>query len=153
MDGCLDLQTETGVMVGQCDVFGQMDLSDFQPCQGHFIPIWVQSKYAQGKSATCILLLVKLFPFPTASAKGRDYANSGQTSVSVCPSHLSAIVQTTLRNIPFPKDMEGTSSALLIDRQHSKNLKTFLAYRLGIGWVEMDAWISAKHRDALVLLG
>jgi hypothetical protein len=153
MDGGLDLQTETGVIVGQCDVFGQMDLSDFQPCQRHFSQLWVQPKYARGKSPKCIALLVKLFPFPTASAKGRDHANSGQTSVSACPSHLSAIVQTTLRNIPFPKDMEGTSSVLLIDCQFSKNLETFLAHRLGIGWAEIDEWISVKPRDALVLLG
>jgi hypothetical protein len=153
--GHVDILTMDEEYAGSCDVRGALDTENLQKCEASLIQIWVE--HNKGKGSNCNVMLVKLHDFPGKDQnQQRDLVKAlaeqslGMTKIS------DATAQHMNEDAKFRKKMEGDCPNSLIVRYPSKGLQlsnTFLASRLGVGYVYFDKWMKCDLKDALLFLG
>jgi hypothetical protein len=102
-------------------------------------------------------MLVKLHDFPGKDHnQQRDLVKALAEQSSAVTKFSGATAQHMNEDVKFRKKMEGDCLNSLIVRYPPKGLQpsnTFLASRLGVGYVNFDKWVKCDPKDVLLFLG
>jgi hypothetical protein len=153
--GHVDILTMDEEYAGSCDVRGVLDTENLKKCEANLIQIWVE--HNKGKGSNSNVMLVELHDFPGNDRHQQRDLVKALAEQSLAVTKLSdATAQHMNEDDKFRKKMEGDCPNSLIVRYPPEGLQpsnTFLASRLGVGYVNFDKWVKCDPKDALLFLG
>ena len=155
--GCLEIQASSKEYAGFVDARGQEFPLDSKRSRGHFIQIWAEQK--RGKPNMVNVMLVETHTLPTINGMPGEQSLRQSLQESHILNTAAPLTAQRMRSddAKFALEMSGDCPPEIRIGSSSKPetacLQAILVSRVGVGYVNIDAWIEAKPSDTIVLLG
>ena len=157
--GHVEIFTATGASAGSCDVRGIVDTEDLvlQSYEAIFAQIWCEHRRSKGSNCNAVLLKTFDWPVSEGCSSGSDIKQTLAEEAKVAALLPITSAQSMRKDEKFLNGIKGECpQSLIVEHRPEKvyaQSNVLLATRLGVGYIDFDAWVEAEPQDALIFLG